>query len=447
MSTVIEEFVAKLGWDVDSSQLKTFTAQAKGLKDFALTGARYVRNFAAGFIAFTTATAMAHTRLAKMAAVSGFATETLEALDDSLSGTGLSFDTLVKASTRFGAIMGDIKTGSASQEVADGFRAIGLAAKDLEKLSPEEQFTKTADAIISADDAQKAMSASTALFGQRAAVVIGHYRSLGKSVSELIADYRKQSMVDDESRRGTMAFADALLQTKDIFTGMARYMAGITGSVFAPYLETLNNWVILNKELVKTKIKDFVRGVATALKWLLSLAGQIKDMVRSVGGLGNAFKLFFGILLGVKLVPFLASLNGILKVSGGLGPALATAGKSLLKTWGPIGALFSLIYLLVDDILVSLRGGKSLGGWIDETAGISKWLHELPTLLGVPVDKLDVFYQKLMDLSPIFSEGLASGFSTLFDLGMAEVMRFVYGIGQGIQQVFGMLVDGIKGLI
>lgn len=439
MATVIEEFVAKLGWQVDKKGLSTFTKQVSDLKSFAATGARYARNFAIGFSAFFNVTALAHARLFKLGAATSFQAETLEALDNSLSGTGLSFDTLVKASARFQAQMGDLKLGTASKEVTDALGALNISASELTKLSPEESFVRVTDAIIEMDDAQIAMSASTALLGQRAAQVVGHYRSIGQTVSQQIELYRKISLVNDESRKGTERYAAAVLDLKDIMTGISRYLAGITGAVFGPYVEQLKEWLIVNKELVRSRLKEFVQGIASAMKSLISLGSFITGIVEKLGGLGNTFKLIGIAVAAIKLAPLVMSLGTLIAMAPNLGAAFAAAGAAASASWLPVAALLAGILLIADDIWASLEGRDSLGGAIEEKLGISKTMDAITGFIAslVGLEK-DEFYQTIFDAFDSISESIIKA-----DAAVTDFMNNALWFAARILDAFGQWGDAI----
>lgn len=409
MTTVIEEFVAKLGWEIDPKGLKTFTKQVSDLKGFAMTGARYARNFAIGFTGFFNVTALAHTRLTKLGEAVGLTTETLEALENSLSGTGIRFETLIQSSARLGTVLGRMKIGAASKEVTDAMKPLGLSIKDLKDLSPEDAFIKVADSIVGLEDAQMAMAVASALLGEEASRAIGHYRSLGVTVSQQLMNYRRVSLVNEESRAGTARYSEALLTLKDILLGISRYIAGMTGHVMAPYVETLQEWLIVNKELVRTNIIGFIRGIATAVRHLVSFSSFIMRLIESVGGLGNALKLVAGIILSIKLAPLLLGIQGLIATAPTLGAAFASAGAAVSASWLPMAAILGSIFLIVDDIMGALSGKRTLGGRLEKQLGISEAMHSLTAFIarmqGVDVEE---FYLRLTQ------DGLGAALSYMF---------------------------------
>jgi tape measure domain-containing protein len=470
MTTVIEDFVARLGWDIDDKDLKRFKRSTEGLGHFvkrafqvgaagAISLGFGVQRLLGAFSKVEDATAAFTPLLGSVKK----AADLVERLNQEAATTPFQFENLsfvaeqllplmnrdINETIQSLRMMGDVAGGNVQKmdSVTRGFSRVLIKGRaDMESLNI------IAEAGI---PIYQQLGETVGVSGKK---LFDRMRQGKVSVEDVTETFRRMTRQGGLYFRG-MDIASATLSGRvSTLKDNIILAAASLGERMAPEIKAIvddlidvvantRDWIIANKELVSVRMREFIQGVVSAVKGLVSLAGFVRSLVRDVGGLSNAFKILFGIMLGAQLVPFLMSLEKILKASTGFGAAFKSAGKGILTSWGPVSALFGLIFLLVDDILASLQGRRSLGGYIAETLQISKWLYELPTLLGVPVDRLDEFYQKLEDISPIFSKGLADGFTTLFGIGYESILDFMDRVGASVMQVFGMIGDGVKAVI
>ena len=243
-------------------------------------------------------------RLSKAVNVS---TDSMEALASAIKPAGFEIDNVIDLVEEMNNKFGESAGLQQTLPVQEALTMLGLRFEQLKKLKPEEQFRTITNAILKFNDAQQASSAADILFGSDANKVFGALRDTGKDFDGLIDRYKELNFQTDASRAGAGAFVRQLGRVTTLISTMARFIAGLAGDAMAPMIEQWANWVIQNKELIRTKILEFVaklpgileqisNGAATAfehmdkwaeviepLKTILKLMGKIAQLTNKVG--------------------------------------------------------------------------------------------------------------------------------------------------------------------
>lgn len=209
-------------------------------------------------------------------------TEEISALVDTanrLGGTVAGFQKLQYAAKLSGVSTEELNQGlkklaqtvvsanSGSEKAANAFKSMGLNAKELSKLSLDEQYIKVAEALGGISDKAKQTELSLAIFGRTGITQLSLIRD---GVKQATDDFDKfGGALTDKQASAVDAYGDSLDRLSAIFDA---FKIQLTAAV-APALETFVKW--------------------------------IGDSVLAMGGLGEAGKqagLFIvdGIILGVK---------------------------------------------------------------------------------------------------------------------------------------------------
>lgn len=428
MSTVVEEFVAKLGWDIDSKELRTFQAQARGLKDTARTafyGAAAAATFLGAAIwkvskAFSVIedAEAAFTPLLGGAKRAGDMVERLNTLAaktpfefQDLAGTAKQLlplmDGDIQRTIDLTQMLGDAAGGNAQKmaSVVRGYTRvlmIGKANRESLNIISEAQVpiyaqltkvlgyannAKMFDALsagkISAEDVTKTFKAMTSEGGI-------YFR--GMEIASRTLSGKLSTLSDD----ATMAMAAIGEQLSPVLKDLVDDASGVAQSVRA--------WAKANGALIRTKFAEYVRDIRDFIAGVVSFGKGLKSVIDRVGGFGNAFKIVAGVFVGIKLVPFLTTLNSIVSAAPSLGSAFASAGRTALVSWGAMGATLGAMYLIIDDIVVGLKGGESYTGDMSKsmTGVLQDFVAWRAEVNGMSADSLT--YQ--LSQTPLFQRGL-----------------------------------------
>ena len=443
MSTVIEEFVARLGWDIDNRQLTRFKKSVNNLKsDFqAMTKVMTVGSIALGFgfRKVMKSFSMVEDAQAAFQPVLGSiekATELVEKLNDTAATTPFQFENLSSAAKQLlpnmgGDIENTIKTirmlgdtaGGSSvkmQSIVRGYNKALLKGKvDMESLN---MISEAGVPIL------KTLGDTMGVTGEKLFKNI----TAGKVSTEDLTNALKRM-----TGEGGMFFKGMEIASKTLTGRISTFKDLITltlaniGTAFAPEVkkivegfikiaEQVREWTKANKELLRQKFVAFVETVSSAIRRLISIGSFLANVIDKVGGLGDAFKILASIVAIIKFAPLLSAMGGLITSAPTLGAAFAAAGRAAAASWLPVGLALGVIFLAIDDIRASLRGAESFGGDIEQALGLSDGLHSLHKFIAELYDiDVDQLYSKLGDINPIFAMGflgsIEHGFEVIFD--------------------------------
>lgn len=380
MAIPIEEFVAFLGWEVDSGELDEFDEQVK-----EVTGK--VGKFVAAVGAATTAltAAIVHTNretaeMVNLAESVGLTQESLTALAGVLGGIGLEAENVVDLVEELNNKFGEKKGLGEFAAVDESLKILNLEFKELQDLAPEDQLIRILDAAKDLDDQQKAASAVDMLLGGEASKALGYLRNIDGALADIIERRRALNFLTDEGAEDAKEFNEVWLEIKGSLTSIFAQFAAVAGSVLRPMLEGLRDWIVENRELIKTKIREWAERLGTALKfiwWVVkTLIWAFKRLADAVGGTERALALLGAVIATIGMMGFLNSISKLAATIGPLAKKFFTLANALkaLKLMSIIGLLV-LAGLAVNSLFRYFQGKDSLVGDIGKKIG--KYLDDL----------------------------------------------------------------------
>lgn len=489
MTTVVEEFVAKLGWDIDSRELQTFQRQARGLKDTARTAFYSATVAATGLAAaiwkVSSAFSVIEDAEAAFTPLLGGAERAatmVERLNMIASKTPFEFADLAGATKQLlpsmgGDIdrtissiqmLGDTAQGNAlkMQSVVRGYNRILIKGKaNLEGLNIiaeagvpiYDQLTKTLgfkngaamfDAVsagkISAEDVTKTFKAMTSQ---------GGIFFQGMEIASRTLSGKLSTLRDD----ATMALAAIGKELSPTLKDVVDDLSGVAQEV--------RLWAKANSSVIRSKFKNFVEALKDTFKFVSGAIKGILQLTEVVGGLGNALKITAIAFGAIKLAPFLNATATLVKDLPTLMTAMNTAGKAWLAGWLKWGVVLGAGYIVLDDILVGLRGGDSLTGRMSKNTydfmvnmtkayAVSKGLNA--DELFYQMSQLPVFQMGLLESIKFGIKGIASGIAdvvgkfgdVLYELIVRPIRNIVYDIvgffGRGIEIIMAMMPKPVR---
>lgn len=304
---------------------------------------------------------------------------------------------------------------------AELFAGLNVSAKELSKLSLDEQFFRLHAAIKELPDPVDRVNRLMLAFGEDGGkTLIG---TLSKSTSELRQQAAGMRISAEEAQAATEAQA-SMNRASAAFAAIWRTIA----SVLAPVIERFANWlsqtgrsVAKNEKLAKTLVL-VVAGITAGGAALLTLGGTIIGLVAILGGLGTAIGLLFsptGLLLvgiaaaGVALYKF-SSIGK--EVSGILKAAFGSIADALLA--GDIAGAAKVLWATLD--LLWAKGCASLMGiWLQLTSNMAKSILDVYSNIGNGWNR----FQRTA------SKGWAKVFGGLADF--EETMQGIFGKPEG----------------
>jgi len=268
----------------------------------------------------------------KMALRTGFSTEALSELKYAAQISGASLQGFEKGVKKMQKTIVDASEGMTTYLRA--FERIGIEVKDLQGLSPEQQFLKIADAIGKVKDPTIQAATATDIFGRAGTQLLPFFKQGPEGMEKLRKKAHELGVVfDKEAADKAAALADAQTDLKASLSGLAISI----GNVIIP------------------KITDLVEKVSQVISKVSAWAKEHPKLTSLIVKLGGAVGVL-GMALGpiVMVLPALAS--GFAMLAGPIGIAMAAvtalAGVAFLviKNWKPISEFFKKLWGTVSAV-------------------------------------------------------------------------------------------------
>jgi TP901 family phage tail tape measure protein len=317
--------------------------------------------------------AKAGDRLDKMSKRTGVSVEALSALDFAASQSGTSLEAVEKAVRGMSRNLVDAERGLST--ATDNFSDLGIALKDLQGLSPEEQFLLIAERISGIEDPTRRAGVAMKVFGKAGTELLPLLANGKDGIRELMEEAERLGIVlSTEDAVAAAKLTDELDKMKRQFGQIAVEIGGAVAPMLSNLAPQLGNvakgvaeWAAANPGLFQTLLKigavlavggPIIAGLGTLLGLLTGPLG-IVAAVAAVGALTfsivgvedtiNDLKFVVDLLKQIKdAVPTGSGGGG----SGGSGGAGGLFSPQALANAGPIGQA-----LLAAQTLKELRGG------------------------------------------------------------------------------------------
>lgn len=275
-------------------------------------------------------------------------------------------------------------TGGGSQQGGeqDPFKRIGLNAKALSALKPEEQIRKIADGMQKLKTKADRAAVGAAIFGKSFLELDPLMRDGTAGLDKLSAAAHKYGGVMSDAAVEAAGKADAAMNDAKM---AAAGLASTLGSALLPtatrVFTQFAEWVAANRGQIQAWAENAAKWIETkAIPAIIKIGGELKSFGEKVMWLaGGAAKLVGGfdnlaIAAGaLRLAPIAVTLSKI-----GIEGAKATTAllKFAAANAGAGGAGGAGLGMLGKAGLVGAAGaaGYALGSWVDEKAGISDWI-------------------------------------------------------------------------
>lgn len=366
MATVIEEFVAFLGWEVDDKELKQFQKSTEKLKKQLGTATKAISIAAGALTGLLTITNKQTAQQEALAQAVGISGETLDALTSVVGELGFDFEKVVDLVEEMNNKIGESKGVKQMSSVKDAVKILGLDFQKIKDLKPEDQFIKILDAAKELKDEQKAVSAVDMLMGGDANKILGFLRTQEGSLKDIIARRKEILFLNEEGRKGAVKFSRAFGLVTTIAKSLSQQLAGLVGEALSPMINELVDWIRKNRELIKSEMLKWVERLTTFIVWfwrkVVQLGQAVAWLTDVFGGFGNVLGIIVGLwstLLGMRIVRWVKDLV----------PVLKKVNKQLLLMTAKIGtavAAWLLLGLAIEDLIAFFKGEESFLGDLGE---------------------------------------------------------------------------------
>lgn len=278
----------------------------------------------------------------------GVAVESLSELRFAAEQSGSNLETFEKGLKTAQRSIYDLGRGLSTQ--TDAFNELGLTFKDLDGLSPEDQFTLIADRVSQIEDPSKRAALAMSTLGRAGQQLIPLLAGGEKS----IADLRKQARdlgltIDNDAAKSAAALGDAMNALKS----QIRVVAFNIGSALAPKLQELIEQV---QPIVKGAI-DWAKANGSLIRTVATVGGAVTAAGLTFVAIGTAIG-----IAGFALTSLATVLAAVLSPIGllvvGLGGAIAAFVKFTDAGAAAVDLLSGRFATLLDITNSALQGIK-----------------------------------------------------------------------------------------
>jgi hypothetical protein len=330
------------GLNATAQRLKTFGAglTAIGSKVALLGGAALtpllgmVQHFAA-----------AGDELNKMSIRTGFSTEALSELGFAAEQSGTNLNQLGRALFRMRR-----RVANAATDTGPAVRALkelGLNARELTQLSPEDQFTALVGALGGVANESRRAQLGFEILGDNARALLPLLNSGTDGIEAMRKEARALGLsVSTGEAQAAADYADAWNRVTRAFKATVFAI----GAALAPVLTELLGVV-----------KDYVVGLGRWVRENRGLVVSIAKIAAIVVGVGIGL-----IVLGTIIYGLGAALGVIVTVISGIGTAISLLGSLIGALLSPVGLVIAGITALVGVILYATGAGSTALNWLGE---------------------------------------------------------------------------------
>lgn len=404
---LLNELFSRLGLETDAASFAKGALAARGV-EFALNkiaeAARFVTNTLkeATFGVIDEADA-----LAKLAQRTGVSAQALQELGYAADLSDVSTEELANGFKFLSKNMVDAVNGSA--EVKKTFKTLGVSLVDSNgKIrSTDEVFTELADKFAGMPETAAKSAYAMKVFGKSGAQLLPLLNEGADGLAVLRSEFQQlHGGFDDAFLENAQQFNDDVSRIKTAWGGVKSEIAQAVLPALQDIVSTSLEWVKANRELIRTKIREFVTGAVASVR---DFVKNLKEWIAEQGGLGavidkvtNALRIFATFLAVREVLSFVAAIGeavkwfNMLRVAIAANPIglmitlLATAVTLWIENWDDIREFFEFVW---DRITGGLTKGvqaikDAFSAAFDWIVGKLEWLGEKTRAV---IDKINPF--------------------------------------------------------
>lgn len=196
--------------------------------------------------------------LAKTSDRLGVATEKLQALEYAAKISGMELTVFNKALQNVVRQVAEASTGTG--EALDALKALGLAATDLVKLSPDKMLERIADALMRVEDANIRVGIAADLFGMRGVKMMNLMQNGAKGIRDLVAQFKELRVgINRVDAAKVEAANDAMESLRTAVKGMSDVVSTYLATPVKDAADKLTGFVSQYKDIDEKLIPAFRR--------------------------------------------------------------------------------------------------------------------------------------------------------------------------------------------
>jgi hypothetical protein len=361
----VTELVAKFGFEVDEKPLKDLDAGIEAIKHGLLGLAAEVG--ASSFALFEMAHHLAESReeMSLLAQRVGISVESFTALKFAANLVHVEAEDLAMSMGFLNRAL--YHAGEGSAEVMGAFRKLGISHDFLKQkgLQTDQVLGVLADRFKAMPNGPMKGALAMQLFGRAGAKML----PLLNQGSEGLANMRKIAeeigvIMSPEKAEQAENLVQQMKLFNIIITSIKNTVAGALIPVFSAMVEDTNRWLMANREIIKSNLIGFVKGVAANLqvtwKAIRIVANAVADLGGAFGGAETMTRIFLGAIGVLSSLSVLFGIGKVVQAVRALGVAFEWSAIQAALMPILIGAGIAALLLVMEDVLAFFQGRSSL---------------------------------------------------------------------------------------
>lgn len=347
-----------------------------------------------------------------------------------------------------------------SKEANKTFQDIGLSAKELIKLSPEELFYKVGDGAKNLGDAQARLAKLGINLGEEAMKQVGPLMLMG---SEYIKMQKAQAsfygvVKNDKQIEELTALGAAFRKIQMIVRGIKNTFVGALAAPMTRFFKALDSYYKKNRDRINKQVEQLGIKLGHAIDyltpkviWLIdyildsgidnlfikaakamafitgaSVAGSLFGAAYFIGlaavNMRSAFLLFRPMLPGIQNLPLVA------RVMTGISGVMSMSMGAFVHAVAGLAAAAVLVYAGLSIMRYVLTGGGPLKGFVDT-------VKDTPTLMGAVARNLDAnreWWKQNLSTISLALEAVSMRIERVVTVWMPSLFYAVVGLIEGL---------------
>ncbi len=321
------------------------------------------------------------------------------------------------------------------------FEAMGVSLAHLHTLTPEQVMKRLADGFQKIENPSLKVAAALAVLGKSGAAMLPALEGGSKAMIEGEQKAKRLGLaLNDIDTTKVKDFGDNLGTLMKAIEGVRNAIAVRVIPIIEPLVNRLTEWVAANRELIATRVGEFVERFAAWIETIdfkrvvagiEDFTSAVQKCVEFIGGWGNAIGLLALSVTGL-LGPIVQLSTGFL---GLIGPIVRIGGAMIAMT-GPIGIALAAIAAIATAIYLIIDNWSSIGPFIKGLwNGIADFLGGM---VGVVTDLGSAIIAGLWS-------GMKSTFSTLWDWLTGAIKGIVELLSWPLRTVIDVVTNVVTG--
>lgn len=228
------------------------------------------------------------------------------------------------------------------------FKAIGLDAKKLAQLKPEEQFKKIADGFAKLKTHADKAATAQLIFGKGSAEILPFLEEGSAGIDKLsTAAHKYGGVLSVEAVQAADKADKAMRDAEYAFAGVANTLGGALLPVATKVFKEFSEWVSSNRgEIQKWAVNiaawienKGIPAIKTIASELQSFGSKVVWLVKGAADLVGGFENLGIAIVALRVAPLVLSFGQIAVAAAGMAPAVIAAAAPILAVAAAIGAV------------------------------------------------------------------------------------------------------------